>query len=218
MTENQILASQISRSISVVLDAFSGENIDGDILDDEIWTEAATVTGKSKEFVKDFWENKVPREYKIHDEFGNTRMEDPDINKYKYNVFINMKNPIILDAKGERADKIIEANKEVLNNNDEVIIININETVGKKDTATDYLVRNPNQIKSATDNNGDFSRISDNIYKRHGEDRDKRMYSRERAVKYIKDQGYAIDNLVHDTYETRFEVTLKAKAKEDIWR
>lgn len=81
-----------------------------------------------------------------------------------------------------------------------------------------YIVKNPNQIKSATDNIGTFSREDDNIYKRHGEDRDKHVYSRERAVKYIKDQGYAIDNLVHDTYETKFEVTLKAKVKEDIWR
>jgi hypothetical protein len=82
----------------------------------------------------------------------------------------------------------------------------------------ELLTINPNQIKSATDNVGTFSRINDNIYKRHGEDRDSHLYSRERAVKYIKDQGYAIDNLVHDTYETRFEVTLKAKVKEDIWR
>lgn len=163
LTENQSLASQISKSINIVLDAFAGENIDGDTLSDEIWTDAAHRTGKSKEFVKDFWENKVPREYKMHDEFGTTRMEDPDINKYKYNVFLNMKSPIILDAKGERADRFIEANKEVLNNNDEVIIININETVGKKDTATDYLVRNPNQIKSATDNVGTFSRTDDDI-------------------------------------------------------
>ena len=163
LTKNQSLASQISKSISVVLDAFTGEDIDEDILDDEVWTEAARRTGKSKEFVKDFWENKVPREYKMYDEFGTTRMKDPDIDKYKYNVFLNMKSPIILDAKGERADRFIEANKEVLNNNDEVIIINIDETVGNKDTSTDYLVRNPNQIKSATDNTGTFSRTDDNI-------------------------------------------------------
>ena len=164
LTKNQSLASQISKSISVVLDAFTGEDIDEDILDDEVWSEAARRTGKSKEFVKDFWENKVPREYKMYDEFGTTRMEDPDIDKYKYNVFLNMRSPIILDAKGERADRFIEANKEVLNNNDEVIIINIDETVGNKDTSTDYLVRNPNQIKSATDNTGDFSSTSDEIY------------------------------------------------------
>lgn len=163
LTEEQSLASQISKSISIVLDAFAGEDVDADTLDDEVWTDAARRTGKSKEFVKDFWEKKVPREYKMYDEFGTTRMEDPNINKYKYNVFLNMKSPIILDAKGERADRFIKANKEVLNNNDEVIIININETVGNKDTATDYLVRNPNQIKSATDNIGTFSRTNDDI-------------------------------------------------------
>lgn len=163
LTEEQSLASQISKSISIVLDAFAGEDVDADTLDDEVWTDAARRTGKSKEFVKDFWENKVPREYKMYDEFGTTRMEDPNINKYKYSVFLNMKSPIILDAKGERADRFIKANKEVLNNNDEVIIININETVGNKDTATDYLVRNPNQIKSATDNIGTFSRTDDDI-------------------------------------------------------
>ena len=163
LTEEQSLASQISKSISIVLDAFAGEDVDADTLDDEVWTDAARRTGKSKEFVKDFWENKVPREYKMYDEFGTTRMEDPNINKYKYNVFLNMKSPIILDAKGERADRFIKANKEVLNNNDEVIIININETVGNKDTATDYLVRNPNQIKSATKNIGTFSRTNDDI-------------------------------------------------------
>lgn len=164
ITENQSLASQISRSISVVLDAFTGEDVDEDVLDDAVWTEAASKTGKSKEFVKDFWENKVPREYKINDEYGTSRMEDPDIDKYKYSVFLNMKSPIILDAKGERADEFIEANKEVLNNNDEVIINNINETVGDKDTATDYLVRNPNQIKSAGGENTTFSRTNDNIH------------------------------------------------------
>ena len=164
ITENQILASKISASIDIILDAYAGENVDENTLANDIWTEAAHRTGKSKEFVKDFWENKVPSEYKMKDEFGETRMEDPDINKYKYNVFLNMKSPIILDAKGERADRFIESNKEVLNNNDEVIIININETVGKKDTATDYIVRNSNKIKSATGNVGTFSTIDDNIY------------------------------------------------------
>jgi hypothetical protein len=81
-----------------------------------------------------------------------------------------------------------------------------------------YSFITPNQIKSATDNVGTFSKTNDNIYKRRGEKRDNHMYNRERAVKYIKDQGYTIDNLVHDTYETRFEVTLKAKTKEDVWR
>ena len=199
LTENQSLASQISKSISIVLDAFAGENVDRDTLDDEIWTNAAHRTGKSKEFVKDFWENKVPREYKMHDEFGTTRMKDPDINKYKYNVFLNMKSPIILDAKGERADRFIEANKEVLNNNDEVIIININETVGKKDTATDYLVRNPNQIKSATDNVGTFSRTDDRIDYFETNNSEKVAESQE-ALDILKKEGITLDNSLIDKY------------------
>lgn len=164
VTENQMLAAQISKSIGIILDAFAGEDVDKNVLDDEIWTEAAKKTGKSKEFVKDFWENKVPREYKMNDEFGTSKMEDSNIDKYKYNVFLNMKSPIILDAKGERADRFIKANKEVLNNNDEIIIINIDETVGRKVTATDYLVRNPNQIKSAGGENKTFSRTNNNIH------------------------------------------------------
>lgn len=164
VTENQSLASQISRSIDIILDAFAGEDVDKDVLDDEIWTEAAKNTGKSKEFVKDFWENKVPSEYKMNDEFGTSKIEDPNIDKYKYNVFLNMKSPIILDAEGEMADRFIKANKEILNNNDEVIIINIDETVGRKVTATDYLVRNPNQIKSADGENTTFSKTNNNIH------------------------------------------------------
>lgn len=63
-----------------------------------------------------------------------------------------------------------------------------------------------------------FSRTNDNIYKRRGEKRDDHMYNRERAVKYIKDQGYTIHDLKHDTYKTTFEVTLEAKIKEEPWK
>ena len=85
------------------------------------------------------------------------------VEDYKYQVFINMKHPVVLDAKGERADKFIEANRKILDENDEVIIKNIDETVGREESATDYLVRKPNNIKSATDNNGNFSLTDDSI-------------------------------------------------------
>ena len=49
----------------ILSDRESASRVDGNILDDKIWTDAARRTGKSKEFVKDFWENKVPREYKV---------------------------------------------------------------------------------------------------------------------------------------------------------
>lgn len=41
---------------------------------------------------------------------------------------------------------------------------------------------------------------------------------RERATDYIKNQGYNISNLRNDLYETRFEVSLQAKNKKEVWR
>ena len=163
ITEKQQYAAAISRSISIVLDAYSGEDVPEDVIDDDIWTESAQRTGKSKEWCKQFWENEVPAEYKRQDEFGYTRMKDPNVEKQKYQVFLNMKNPVFIDGKGERADKVLEENKEVINNNDEVIILNVDETVGKQETTTDYLVRNSNQIKSAVNNNGEFSTDNNDI-------------------------------------------------------
>ena len=163
ITEKQQYAAAISRSISIVLDAYSGEDVPEDVIDDDIWTESAQRTGKSKEWCKQFWENEVPAEYKRQDEFGYTRMKDPNVEKQKYQVFLNMKNPVFIDGKGERADKVLEENKKVINNNDEVIILNVDETVGKQETTTDYLVRNSNQIKSAVNNNGEFSTDNNDI-------------------------------------------------------
>lgn len=132
-------------------------------------------------------------------------------NDYKegeiYQLFVNARNPFI----GENRD-VDDWNNGKLNEYDAWIYGRFPKGNGE------LVVRNSEQIKSATDNVGTFSKTNDNIYKRRGEKRDNHMYNRERAVKYIKDQGYTIDNLVHDTYETRFEVTLKAKTKEAAWR
>lgn len=132
-------------------------------------------------------------------------------NDYKegeiYQLFVNARNPFI----GENRN-VDDWNNGKLNEYDAWIYGRFPKGNGE------LVVRNSEQIKSATDNVGTFSKTNDNIYKRRGEKRDNHMYNRERAVKYIKDQGYTIDNLVHDTYETRFEVTLKAKTKEAAWR
>ena len=132
-------------------------------------------------------------------------------NNYKegeiYQVFVDSKNPFI----GENRD-IDDWNNGKLDEYDAWIYGRFPKGNGE------LVVRNSEQIKSATDNVGTFSRTNDNIYKRRGEKRGDHMYSRERAVKYIKDQGYTIHDLEHDTYETRFEVTLEAKIKEEPWR
>ena len=144
--------------------------------------------------------------------------------EYVYQAFLNIRNPIYSDI--DLTEDAIQYksifDKYIINKGHDGAISGTRDFTKERPSnaleAKEIVVTYPNQIKSATDNEGGFSRTNDNIYKRHGEDRDRHLYSRERAVKYIKDQGYTIDNLVHDTYETRFEVTLKAKVKEDIWR
>lgn len=144
--------------------------------------------------------------------------------EYVYQAFLNIRNPIYSDI--DLTEDAIQYksifDKYIINKGHDGAISGTRDFTKERPSnaleAKEIVVTYPNQIKSATDNEGGFSRTNDNIYKRHGENRDRHLYSRERAVKYIKDQGYTIDNLVHDTYETRFEVTLKAKVKEDIWR
>lgn len=155
VTEKQSIAASISRTISMALEA--GEE-DSNI----IWNAVARNIKKSVEWTKNFWENEVPSEYKLNDEYGYSKMKDLDVEKQKYAVFINARNPLILNAKGERADTFIENNVDLLNSNDEVIIYNIDETVGTGVT-TDFLIRNSNNIKSATDNIGTYSKDT-NIY------------------------------------------------------
>ncbi|MDR3142355.1 MAG: hypothetical protein LBU37_11625 [Tannerellaceae bacterium] len=80
-----------------------------------------------------------------------------------FEVFLNIKNPKVSDFNGETwtSDKPFAYDK---NTNDGAIVENIREggfaaEIDGEDVppATDYVVGNPNQIKSATDNNGEFS-------------------------------------------------------------
>ena len=157
ITEKQSIASAISRAISIALDAQEES-------EEVIWNYVGKSIGKTPEFAKNFWMNEVPSDYKMEDGFADHRMTDPEVAKHKYLVFLNMRNPVVIDAKGKRADVVLEENKDLINSSDEVIINNIDETVGKKSTSTDYLVKNPNQVKSAVGNTGEFSKENNNIY------------------------------------------------------
>lgn len=153
-TEKQSIANAIGASFNEVEEAQVED-------EDEVWQYVANSVNKPVDWVKNFWLNELSFEERMDASDGS--MYDYDVEKQKYAVFLNMRDPVIIDAQGERADKVLEDNKDIINNNDEVIIKNIDETVGKKETATDYLVRQPNQIKSATDNIGTFSTENDDI-------------------------------------------------------
>ena len=95
----------------------------------------------------------------------------------QYALFVKMKNPLIVDAKGSNWDGIqykgnIESTRTLEkiakdNGYDGVIVKNVYDIGGEmiSPESTDvFSVYNANSVKSATDNNGEFSRESDNIY------------------------------------------------------
>ena len=93
-----------------------------------------------------------------------------------YKNYLNIRKPLIVDAKDEPYHNIRYRgeyyNTESLamyakeRGYDGVIVKNVYETDYENKKGTDYIVFNPNQIKSATDNNGNFSKESDNMYEK----------------------------------------------------
>lgn len=94
----------------------------------------------------------------------------------QYALFVKMKNPLIVDAKGNNWNEIqykgkIESTRTLEkiakdNGYDGVIVKNVYDIGGEMSfpEATDvFSVRDANSVKSATDNNGEFS-IDNNIY------------------------------------------------------
>ena len=80
-----------------------------------------------------------------------------------YQVFLNLRNPLILDANGRVANYFIEENAQKIKNSEGTIIYNIDEDGRNLSTITDYIAFSSNQIKSATDNVGTFLKDNDDI-------------------------------------------------------
>lgn len=97
-----------------------------------------------------------------------------------YKVYLNIRNPLVVDAKGAEFDEIpFEGSKcssayvariAKERGYDGVIIKNNKETTGRarRDSNT-YIVFEPNQIKSATDNIGTFDKANPDIRYSHRE-------------------------------------------------
>ena len=108
---------------------------------------------------------------------GSTRNSIVSYHKgFLYKNYLNIIKPLIVDAKDEPYHKI-KYKGEYYNTEslamyakergyDGVIVKNVYETDYENKKGTDYIVFNPNQIKSATDNNGNFSKESDNMYEK----------------------------------------------------
>lgn len=80
-----------------------------------------------------------------------------------YAVFLNIKQPLRYDLNGKMISSLSKSQRETINNSEGAIINNVDETTARYRgeitipgmyIGTDYIVFKPNQIKSATDNNG----------------------------------------------------------------
>lgn len=124
--------------------------------DEFVWGYIAKkLKGVTVEELKNIWFS--------HVEAGDVHTyKNPNRDKLFYPVFLSAKNLLVIDGKGERADKVLSENKNEIDANESVLITNIDETRESK-PISDYLVSNPNQIKSI-DNQGTFSTQENNIY------------------------------------------------------
>ena len=105
-----------------------------------------------------------------------------------YEVFLNIRNPLRIDAKGESISNLSNEEISSINNSEGSVIENALESIDpdvaqmlelddilENPFTTDYLVSNPNQIKSATSNTGEFSSNNDDIRFRTVDDNSKVM-------------------------------------------
>lgn len=95
---------------------------------------------------------------------------------FLYKNYLNIRKPLVVNAKDEPYHNVRYRGEYYSTGGlamyakergyDGVIVKNVYETDYEDIKGTDYIVFNPNQIKSATDNNGNFSRESDNMYEK----------------------------------------------------
>jgi hypothetical protein len=146
----------ILRTVDRELDFIPLDEVQEGEEDELVWGYIAKkLKGVTVEELKNIWFSHV----KADDVYT---YKNPNRDKLFYPVFLSAKNLLVIDGKGERADKVLLENKNEIDANESVLITNIDETRESK-PVSDYLVSNPNQIKSI-DNQGTFSTQNNNIY------------------------------------------------------
>lgn len=105
-----------------------------------------------------------------------------NFNEHVYNTFVNLRNPLIVDAKKRKWDSILF--KGIRNTTESLAVYakkygydgvvvtdvednglkNQNDIISGSEISDEYIAFNPNQIKSATDNIGSFYTDNDEIY------------------------------------------------------
>ena len=119
-----------------------------------------------------------------------------------YPVFLNIKNPIInqeIDRNSVTQNKVstIISNK----NNDGIIGHDKKEENIPESKGWEYVAFTPNQVKSATDNVGTFSRENDDIYYEHSEKNRGLRAFRDKQLEEIFDNNFNSNNTQIDVLQ-----------------
>ena len=141
-----------------------------------------------------------------------------------YGVFLNIKNPVKYDLKGEYIGSLTREQKDSINNSEGAILYNVDETTGryrgditvpKMFVGTDYIVFNPNQIKSATDNIGTFSRENNDIRYREIENVNRNLTAIDNVIDSVdKDLRKILEEEKHNLEYQRKQLARSLEYKE----
>lgn len=157
-----------------------------------------------------FAEKEIGLKFSIIDEYiRQVESNNPYGEFYNYEIpegeiisaFLSIKNPAIVEHDGSTIVHLSKETRNIINNSNEgAIIKNVNERTNYSGEAafdligTDYIIFNPNQIKSATDNNGEFSDQDNNIYHEHFEQSKSLKEFRDKQLESIFANNYNKNN------------------------
>lgn len=159
------------------------------------------------------------KRYSVHDKGIFFTTTNENAKKYGPNVidaFINLRNPSVSNFNESLTiSKLRQQENEIINTSDDGAILN---TIDKEGIGTQYIVFNPNQIKSATDNDGRFSE-EDNIY--HAPDLDDEYFDSDEGIGEeelgVDDLDFSLENL-NQNQDALIEDDLNQEIDENIGR
>lgn len=152
--------------------------------------------------------------------FSSDKQNAYDYGYYNYEVFLNLKNPLIIDAQGSNYSSI-EYNGEIkdtyewseyaeLKGYDGVIFKNVRDGVdynAMQNPTTVYVAFKSNQIKSATENIGMYSDEKDIRFNSREDYRDILVDAAEKMSKPSRSEQQAYDKVKDDFYLTKDNAT-----------
>lgn len=147
------------------------------------------------------------KRYDVHNKgifFTETEKNAKKYGSIQLPVFLNLRNPSYSEFDGNLTlSQLREKENNIIKNADDGAIINTYDKEGK---GLQYIVFDPNQVKSATDNNGNYSTTDNNIYKREISNQSNKL--NEDLIKFFKSLNITL-NKVDLNNQKQFDIISK---------